>query len=104
MDAGRLDRIVDIQQRTTTQDAIGQPVESWSLVASVWANIRYQSGIEAIKSDADHSIVKANLRIRYRTGITHGMRVQSGDDLFQINAVLPWGRNQYLDLVCESIT
>lgn len=104
MQAGKLNQRVTIEQRSTTQDAIGQPVETWTTVATVWAHIRHPSGIEKIKSDADISIVKASIRIRYRTGIDAGMRVVHGATTYGIEAVLPdVAGKQHVDLICEAV-
>lgn len=103
MDAGKLDRLVTIKSRDTGQDAMGQPSTSWVLVSAVWASIKYLSGIGAIRSDADTSIVKASIRVRYRVDIEAGMRVEYGLDVFNVVATLPVGRNDYLDLVCERV-
>ena len=103
--AGKLNRRITIEQRSTTQDAIGQPVETWTTVAELWADIRYQRGLEAIKAGADISVVGASIRIRYRTGIDAGMRVTHGADVFNIQAVLPdAGRREYVDLACQRVT
>lgn len=104
MQAGKLNSRIAIEQRSTTQDATGQPVETWTTVATVWAHIRLLSGVEAIKADADTSITKASIRIRKSAGIDAGMRVSHGGILYDIEAVLPdeAGR-QYLDLVCARV-
>lgn len=99
--AGKLTERINIEQRTTAQDAIGQPVESWSLVAAVWADIRYPSGLSSIKADADVSIIKASIRVRYMVGIDAGMRVVHGSDIYDIKAVLPNRAERFVDLVCE---
>ncbi|AGW94602.1 hypothetical protein N234_31640 [Ralstonia pickettii DTP0602] len=93
---------VTIQRRATGQDEIGQPVETWADVSTVWANIRHTSGMEAIKAGADVSIVRASIRIRWRTGIDAGMRVVHGATVYDIKAVLAdeVGR-KHVDLVCE---
>lgn len=101
--AGKLTERVNIEHRTTAQDAIGQPVETWSLVAAVWATIKHPSGLSAIKSDADTSIVKASIRVRYMAGIDAGMRVMHGSDIYDIKAVLPNRVERYVDLVCEVV-
>ena len=105
MKAGMLNSRISIQQLSTGQDAIGQPVTTWADFASVWANIRYLNGIETVKADAQTSVVKASIRIRRRTDITPAMRVVYGVTTFQINAVLPdeQGR-QHIDLSVEVVT
>ncbi len=101
--AGRMPYRVDIQERTTTQDELGQPVETWSLVAATWGDVRHQSGLQTIKADAVTSSVKASIRIRYRSGLTSGMRCVCNGKTYNIAAVLDDKRNGFCDLVCEVI-
>lgn len=104
MQAGKLNQRVTIQKLTSGQDAIGQPVTTWEAVATVWANIRYKSGLETIKADAETSIAKASIRIRRRTDVTAGMRVSHGTTVFDILAVLPdESSRSHVDLVCEVV-
>lgn len=104
MRAGQLNRLVTIRRRKTGVDAIGQPIDTVEDVATVWANIRHTSGLEAIKGGAETSIVKASIRIRYRAGIDAGMRVLHGSTAYDIQAVLPdeIGR-RHIDLACEVV-
>lgn len=101
MAAGKLRHRVTIEQRAAGQDAAGQPATTWVPVATVWANVRHQNGLEAIKAGADTSLVKASIRIRHRSGLNAGMRVVFEGAAYDIKALLPDGRRQYLDLVCE---
>ena len=105
MQAGRLSTLVTIQQKSAGVDAIGQPLpENWATLRQEWANVRHQSGAEAIKAGAVVSVVSASIRIRYRTDINAGMRVLAGSVVYEIRAVLPeMGRREYVDLVCELI-
>ena len=101
--AGQLQHRVTLQQRATTLDAAGQQALTWSDVATVWADIRYVSGLEAVKSDAPVSVSRASIRIRWRSGVTAAMRVLYGSRVFDINAVLPDdGDATYLELACET--
>lgn len=103
MQAADLDQRVTLRTRAAGQDAIGQPVLTWTDVATVWANVRYNSGAESIKAGADTSVVKASIRIRYRAGVLADMRAVHGTEVFEIKAVLPAKRKGYVDLVCEVI-
>lgn len=98
-----LNKRINIEQRASGEDSIGQPTGAWTLVAAVWADVRNLSGIESVKSGADTSIVKASIRIRFCAGIDAGMRVTSGADVYDIKAVLKSANRQYLDLVCEAV-
>ena len=100
MYAGQLKNKVTIQAKADTVDAIGQPVNTWIDVATVWADIRYLSGLESIKSDADVSIAKVSIRVLYIADIKPSMRVVYEGVIYHIKAVLPYGK-VYIDLACE---
>ena len=99
MSAGQLRHLVSLQSRVDTVDALGQPSTSWLTVASVWANIKYLNGLSAIKAGADTSISKVSIRVRHGT-FNAGQRVVYGDEVFEIEAVLPDGKKAFIDLVC----
>ena len=103
MQAGRLKNRVTIQQQSTVQDSIGQPVNTWTTYATVWADIRNRSGVESIKAGELTSTVRASIRVRYKAGITAAMRVVHGSITYQIKSVLRDEQNKdYMDLVCEA--
>ena len=105
MQAGRLNRRCTLQAPGTTTDEIGQPIPGWTDVATVWADIRMKSGMEAIKAGASVSVVQASIRVRYRAGITAGMRVGHNLVAYEIKAVLPdVGGREYVDLVAEVVS
>lgn len=104
MQAGSLDKRVQIKMKSTQQDSIGQSMNVWVDVAKVWANIRNQTGSAAIRGGAESSLVKASIRIRRRSGIDAGMRVIHGNTVYDIKAVLPDEEaNDRIDLVCEVV-
>ncbi|OYD50714.1 phage head closure protein [Acidovorax kalamii] len=104
MQAGRLNRRCVIQAPGTAQDELGQPIPGWTDVATVWADIRMKSGLEAIKAGAPVSVVAASIRIRYREDVNAGMRVVHNLVAYEIKAVMPdvSGR-KFLDLACEVV-
>lgn len=93
-----------ILQPATGQDEIGQPTNGWTEFATgVWADVRYLSGLEAIKAGAEASVVKASIRVRWRAGVTSAMRFVIGATTFQIKSVLPQPGRKYLHLACEVV-
>ena len=102
MKAGLLRHLVEIQSLSNGVDEIGQPINEWATTATVHANIRYQSGISSIKSGADVSISRASIRMRHRA-VSAGQRIVYGDEVFEIDAVLPDGRREYVDCVVKVI-
>ena len=104
MQAGRLNSRCTLQAPGTATDEIGQPIPGWTDVATVWGDIRLKSGLEAIKAGAPVSTVQASIRVRYRAGITAGMRVVHNLVAYQITAVLPdVGGREFVDLVAEVV-
>lgn len=101
--AGTLRHRITIQARTKGQDAVGQPVDIWEDVAQVWANARHLSGTESIKAASDVSVVRASFRIRHRSGINAGMRILHAGAVYDIEAVLPGGRREWVDLAAKRV-
>ncbi len=102
--AGELRDKVVIQQKTSGTDPWGAPLpEAWEYYATVWANVRHLSGTESIKAGADVSVVRASFRIRHRAGIDAGMRLLAGGAVYDIEAVLPGGRREWMDLAAKRV-
>jgi len=102
MSAGQLRHRVDLQQKVSGVDEIGQPVTTWESVAFLWGDVRYLTGVSAIKAGADTSASKVSIRLRHGT-FNAGQRIVYGDEVFDVQAVLPDGKRQYVDLVAEVI-
>ena len=102
MSAGQLRHRVDLQQKVSGVDEIGQPVTTWESVAFLWGDVRYLTGVSAIKAGADTSASKVSIRLRHGT-FNAGQRIVYGNEIFDVQAVLPDGKRQYVDLVAEVI-
>jgi len=103
---GTLNRRCVLQARSSGVDAVGQPVETWTAVTSFWANIKFTSGVESIKSEKVTETRKASIRARYALAAMAdvGMRVVSGGVTYGIESLQPdeAGRD-HVDLVCEVV-
>ena len=104
MNIGSLKQRVTLRQPLTTTDALGQPTAGWQAVATVWANVRFTNGVQAIKADSEISIAKVSVRLRYRGGLNAGLQVLHGTNVYDVKAVLPAPDRGYADLVCEVVT
>lgn len=104
INAATLDTRIRIESPSTQVDSIGQPLDEWLLVTSLWASVRHLSGTATIKAGADSSTVKASFRCRYMAGIDAGMRIMVGAINYNIVAVLPNKREGYIDIVAEVIS
>lgn len=104
MKIGNLRHRVTIQQLTRTDDGAGGYTETWTAIATVWADVYPLKGQE--RYDAQQ--VKANLShrvtIRYRAGVEPSMRLQYGARTLNIEAVIdPEERHRELILMCSEV-
>lgn len=105
LSCGQLTTRVRIEQQTATVDSFGQRVETWTELASVWADFRHASGMESARAGTQVSEARASVRIRYRDGVTAAMRLVHifTGRVYNITAVLPdLARREFVDLVCEA--
>lgn len=63
--AGLLNRRLAIQSRSTAQDAAGQPLNTWTTIATVWAAIEPLSGREREAAQSIHPDISHQITIRY---------------------------------------
>lgn len=99
----RLNHRVTLLRPVETQDATGAPVGGFTPLPEVWADVRFVSGQEVIKSGAPVSSVKASVCIRARSDITTSMRLVFKGETYDIKAAPPSTDRKYMTLVCESL-
>jgi SPP1 family predicted phage head-tail adaptor len=102
MFAGRLDRRVRLEQKTATRAADGSEIPAWSLVAEVWAQVLPLRGQERYGAGAEQAERDARIRIRWRPGVSAGMRVVYEARSWDVQAILEIGRREGLDLLCSA--
>lgn len=101
MRAGRMDRRIQLQSLTVTKDADGNDVESWSAIATVWAEKRESGGKEAMAGDAVQADIDAVFRIYYRTDVLTTSRVVYESRTFDIQRFAEIGRHEGLEILCK---
>lgn len=108
--AGDLRHRVLLENRTVTADPLGGEIVTWVPVATlkgdgkVWANVRFQSGMEALRADAIVATRKASIQILFRSDLKPTARATYDGQVYDIKSALPdpdTGRD-YLFLACES--
>jgi len=96
---------VTLLKREQGRDAAGQPVEGWPEVATIWANVKFQTGAEVMRANAETSIVRVSIRIRARPDVDGAWRVRYLGVEYDVKSVLPDSADrQFAFIVCESVT
>lgn len=102
--AGRLRHRVTLQSATTSQDAYGAPVETWSDQATVWAAVEPLSGREFFTVQAERAELSHRIRIRHRADVTPSWRVSYDSRTFDIETVVNvMERDRELHLMCREV-
>lgn len=84
MRAGKLDRRVTLRRKTETQDAMGQPIESWADIATVWAKWVPAKGAERWTAQQVVDTAAGHFEIRYLSDITPLDEVEYNGDQYDI--------------------
>lgn len=101
-DAGQLDRRVTFQQATTSRNANGEPVDTYSTYASRWAKIEYGGGGDVVEGDRLLAQSTVKFTVRYDSRINKGMRIKYKHWFYNIIRLTEQGRNDFLILDCET--
>ncbi|GIW49202.1 MAG: head-tail adaptor protein [Caloramator sp.] len=104
MKIGDLRHRVTLQKLEMVQDSYGQPTETWTDVATVWAAVNPISGREFFQTETINSEVTHKILIRYMQGVKPAMRIKFKDRIFNILYVINFEeRNETLQLMCKEL-
>lgn len=104
IESGKLRHRITIQQRSTTQDVYGEPTDTWTTFATVWASVEPIIGREFFASEQVQAEVTTKIRIRNLDGILPKMRVSFGSKIYDIKAIMNIEeRNREILLMCEEV-
>jgi SPP1 family predicted phage head-tail adaptor len=103
MRAGTLDRVIEIQSRSTGMDLYGTPIPVWTTFATMRAQ-KLENAIndrEGARGDTTDNVI--TFRIRWIDGVTLENRVTYQDQQFKIMTIKEIGRLVGLDITCERL-
>lgn len=103
MKAGKLRHRITLQAQSATQDAFGGQANTWTDVATVWAEIITLEGRELLAAQAVHNESRYKIRIRgIAGGVNPAWRVKFGSRYFNIlNAMNAEERGIEWQLLCS---
>ena len=98
------DRIVDIQQRVVSKDALGGESVFWDKLVTVWANVDQTGVSEDFENDANRvqALRNAKFRILWRNDITELHRIVYDGLAWSIEGIGEIGYRRELELFCQT--
>lgn len=104
MRSGKLRERIQIQVQSTTKDAYGQRLNTWTLLEELWASKEETPGDEVFASAARNGRVPTLFSTRRRTDLTlsPSMRVVHDSRVFNIKSIVYRSLTETL-LVCEEL-
>lgn len=104
LNAGQMRFVVRIEQRTTVQDAAGEPNNTWTLFQQRRASVERTPGRELWASDQRQGRVPTMFRLRFLDGVLPQMRLIHNSKVFNIlSAFDPDGTKAELTIMAEEL-
>lgn len=104
MRAGQLRHRIVLQQLTTTQNEFGEPVQTWTTFATVYAAVEPLRGREFFAAQQITAELSVRIRIRYRSDVKPAWRAVWGAHTYDIQDVIDVdGRHTELQLMCREV-
>jgi SPP1 family predicted phage head-tail adaptor len=102
---GRMQEYITLQNKTETTNTFGERVESWSNLASVWANIEYRlnKSKETEEAGQETAISYVNFTIRKRTDVNEISRILHDSRYYDIEAISESNCRQYNVLSAKAV-
>ena len=95
MQAGLLNRRVELQQATESRSPTGDVVRTWTTIVTRWAQILPLRGQEKFTASQMEAQTNVKIRIRYYSGIDQTWRIKKGDTIYNIKSVINIGDRNY---------
>lgn len=100
--AGRLDRRITIQTFTESQNSVGEPIKTWSNLATVWAAKLDVTGREAFTGVERYAEVDTKFKIRWRDDLSVEMRISYDGRYYDIVHIAEIGRQEALEIMATA--
>lgn len=103
MRAGNLDRIVEIQRRTTGLDSFGTPLETWTTFATMRAQLLKNATDDREGTRGHTTDAVLTFRIYYFASLSLNDRLLYEGQQFEITGLTEIGRRVGMDVTCERV-
>lgn len=104
MRIGWLRHRVILQEKSTARNDYGEPIKTWSTLATVWGSVEPLRGAEYREGRIQAQAVTHRIRIRHYSGLSPENRVQHSDRTFEIESVInPLEQDKMMELMCREM-
>lgn len=91
---------VALEQRTSSTDSHGAPLETWTRKREVWAAVQPRSGREFYAQDQTRANVTHMVEIRHDAQVDPSWRIKWGTRVLAITAAVPDPKGTRLSCLC----
>lgn len=107
MRAGALDRRINLEVKTTARDAVGQPIETWSVARRLWAQrVEGSKVAERFGANQTYAMVTTVFKVGYFPALTtvtvDTHRIVFGGKIYNIHGAVEVGRKEGVELLCSA--
>lgn len=99
--AGKLDRSIELQREVETVDDYGQKSSAWTTLTTVRTGLKQRTTREFMQGFGENETAATVFLIRYFAGLTTNDRVLFEGEGYDIKEIAEIGRRQGLELRCE---
>lgn len=103
MRAGNLDRIIEIQRRTTGLDLYGTPVETWTTFATMRAQLLKNATDDREGARGHTTDAVLTFRMYYLAGLSLNDRLLYEGQQYEITGITEIGRRAGMDVTCQRV-
>lgn len=106
MRAGRLRFRIMMMQATESKNSVGEVLQTWNYVGSVWADIEPIRGEERLNIAQAQAVAdtKITTRAKATRQVTPKMRFRYQDDEYDIDAMINWReRGIFREFYCKRV-
>lgn len=96
---GMLDRCVRVETRSQSQDSFGEPIETYAVLDSVRAAVKFMRGSEPFEGGQFNAKKVVRFTVRYRTDIDETAKIIWEGDTYDIEYINQVGRHQWLEIL-----
>lgn len=103
INAGALNRRIKIESSQVTSNSLGEQVQTWTEVATVWAQKQALTVKDVKRQQGQSAQAEARFLIRHRDGLNSTMRVVYRNEVYYITGIDDYADRQGLLLYVRAM-